>query len=277
MRAIDDLLREAQEYGASDVHVSVGRPPFFRIDGKLSPVGEKPIDAEEGKEMMDHLMSANPDFAAKLQKERQVDFSYALPDGVRFRVNVFYHVDEVAAALRLIPSTIQTIEELHLPPQILQFAQLKQGFVLVVGPAGHGKSTTLASLMDYINENRREHIISIEDPIEYLFSDKQSIIDQREIGADAISFEEAIRVTLRQDPNVILIGEIRDQESMQTALTVAETGHLVFATQWSALLIHFRQINKRRCGLSSQMHYPVLFLSVCFLGQQEGEFPQSKL
>ncbi|MEO6077683.1 MAG: PilT/PilU family type 4a pilus ATPase [Candidatus Andersenbacteria bacterium] len=230
MRAIDDLLREAQEYGASDVHVSVGRPPFFRVDGKLSPVGEKPIDPEEGKEMMDHLMSANPDFAVKLQKDRQVDFSYALPDGVRFRVNVFYHVDQLAAALRLIPSQIQTIEELHLPPQILQFAQLKQGFVLVVGPAGHGKSTTLASLMDYINENRREHIISIEDPIEYLFSDKQSIIDQREIGGDAASFEEAIRVTLRQDPNVILIGEIRDQESMQTALTVAETGHLVFAT-----------------------------------------------
>ncbi len=230
MRVIDDLLREAQEYGASDVHISVGRPPFFRIDGKLSPVGEKPIDQEEGKSMMDHLMGSNPNFPTQLAKNRQVDFSYALPDGVRFRVNIFYHVDQLAAALRLIPSRIQTVEELHLPGQILQFAQLKQGFVLVVGPAGHGKSTTLASIIDYINENRREHIISIEDPIEYLFSDKQSIIDQREVGGDATSFEEAIRVTLRQDPNVILIGEIRDQESMQTALTVAETGHLVFAT-----------------------------------------------
>lgn len=230
MRVIDDLLREAQEYGASDVHISVGRPPFFRIDGKLAPIGEKPIDAEEGKTMMEHLMATNPQFSEQLAKDRQVDFSYSLPDGVRFRVNAFYHVDQLAAALRLIPSQIQTVEQLHLPPQVLQFAQLKQGFVLVVGPAGHGKSTTLASLMDYINQNRREHIISIEDPIEYLFSDKQSIIDQREIGSDAISFQEAIRVTLRQDPNVILVGEIRDQESMQTALTVAETGHLVFAT-----------------------------------------------
>ncbi len=230
MREIDDLLREAQEYGASDVHVSVGRPPFFRIDGKLSPVGEKPIDLEEGKAMMNHLMAGNPSFPSMLERDRQVDFSYALPDGVRFRVNVFYHINELAAALRLIPSNIQTIEQLHLPPQILQFADLKQGFVLVVGPAGHGKSTTLAALIDYINENRREHIISIEDPIEYLFSDKQSIIDQREIGGDAISFQDAIRVTLRQDPNVILVGEIRDPESMQTALTVAETGHLVFAT-----------------------------------------------
>ncbi|HSX24892.1 MAG TPA: ATPase, T2SS/T4P/T4SS family, partial [Candidatus Andersenbacteria bacterium] len=164
MREIDDLLREAQEYGASDVHVSVGRPPFFRIDGKLSPVGEKPIDLEEGKAMMNHLMAGNPSFPSMLERDRQVDFSYALPDGVRFRVNVFYHINELAAALRLIPSNIQTIEQLHLPPQILQFADLKQGFVLVVGPAGHGKSTTLAALIDYINENRREHIISIEDP-----------------------------------------------------------------------------------------------------------------
>ncbi|OGY36128.1 MAG: hypothetical protein A3E36_00910 [Candidatus Andersenbacteria bacterium RIFCSPHIGHO2_12_FULL_45_11b] len=230
MRVIDDLLREAQEYGASDVHISIGRSPFFRIDGKLAPVGEKPIEREEGLAMIEHVMAGNPSAPAVLEKERQVDFSYALPDGVRFRVNVFYHIGQLAAALRLIPSHIQTTEELHLPPQILQFAELKQGFVLVVGPAGHGKSTTLASLIDYINENRREHIISIEDPIEYLFSDKQSIIDQREIGGDAPSFQEAIRVTLRQDPNVILIGEIRDLESMQTALTVAETGHLVYAT-----------------------------------------------
>lgn len=230
MREINDLLREAQEYGASDVHISIGRAPFFRIDGKLSPVGEKPLDKEEGMAMMKQLMSGSPSFEEQLAKNKQVDFSYSLPDGVRFRVNIFNHVDQLAAALRLIPSRIQTVQELHLPPQLLQFAELKQGFVLVVGPAGHGKSTTLASIIDFINENRREHIISIEDPIEYLFNDKQSIIDQREVGGDAPSFLDAIRVTLRQDPNVILIGEIRDSESMQTALTVAETGHLVFAT-----------------------------------------------
>jgi twitching motility protein PilT len=230
MRAIDDLLKEAQEYGASDVHISQGRPPFFRIDGKLSPVGEKPIAADEAQEMMKHLLGGNTAHAETLAAGRQVDFSYALETGARFRVNIFYHTNELAAALRLIPSKIQTIQELNLPPQILQFAELKQGFVLVVGPAGHGKSTTLAALIEYVNQNRREHIITIEDPIEYLFTDKQSVIDQREVGEDAPSFAEAIRVTLRQDPNLIMIGEIRDQESMQTALTVAETGHLVLAT-----------------------------------------------
>ncbi len=230
MRSLDDLLKEAQEYGASDVHISLGRPPFFRIDGKLAPMGEKPLEKEEGKAMMDKLLGGNAKNIEQLEKNRQVDFSYSLPSGTRFRVNVFYHIDAMAAALRLISTRIQTIEELHLPPQIVQFSEFKQGFVLVVGPAGHGKSTTLAALIDYINENRREHIITIEDPIEYLFSDKQSIIDQREVGHDAPSFADAIRVTLRQDPNVIMIGEIRDLESMQTALTVAETGHLVFGT-----------------------------------------------
>ncbi len=230
MRAIDDLLREAQEYGASDVHISFARPPFFRIDGKLAPVGDKPIDADELAAMMEHLLGSAEQHGKTLAKDRQVDFSYALDGGARFRVNIFYHVGQLAAALRLIPSTIQTISELNLPPQILQFAEFKQGFVLVVGPAGHGKSTTLAALVEYININRREHIITIEDPIEFLFTDKQSIIDQREVGDDAPSFADAIRVTLRQDPNIIMIGEIRDQESMQTALTVAETGHLVFAT-----------------------------------------------
>lgn len=230
MRAIDDLLREAQEYGASDVHISIARPPFFRIDGKLAPAGDKPIELEELTAMMEHLMGQNEAHKATLQRARQVDFSYALEGTARFRVNIFYHIGQLAAALRLIPSNIQTVSELHLPTQILQFAEFKQGFVLVVGPAGHGKSTTLAALVEYVNINRREHIITIEDPVEYLFTDKQSIIDQREVGEDATSFAEAIRVTLRQDPNIIMIGEIRDQESMQTALTVAETGHLVFAT-----------------------------------------------
>ncbi len=230
MRAIDDLLKEAQEYGASDVHIGAGRPPFFRVDGKLSPVGDAPITREESLEMMQTMLKSGQQLAELLEKDRQVDFSYAIAGGARFRVNIFYRMGELSAALRLIPSKIQTIEELHLPPQILQFAEFKQGFVLVVGPAGHGKSTTLAALIDYINQNRREHVITIEDPIEYLFQDKQSIIDQREVGHDSLSFADAIRVTLRQDPNVMMIGEIRDLESMQTALTVAETGHLVLAT-----------------------------------------------
>ena len=230
MRTIDDLLREAQEAGASDIHVSAGRPPFFRVDGHLQPVGDNPITAEESKQIMKVLTEGNLQSNEALKEYRQHDFSYALLGGPRFRVNIFYHVNELSAALRLIPTKIRTIEELHLPPQVLHFAELKQGFVLMVGPAGHGKSTTLAALVDYINHNRREHIITIEDPIEYAFTDALSIIDQREVGHDAEGFASAIRATLRQDPNVIMIGEIRDLESMQTAITVAETGHLVFAT-----------------------------------------------
>lgn len=230
MRVIDDLLREANEAGASDVHVTVGRPPFFRVDGQLQAIGAEPITDEEGKQVVDTVIGDNENALSDLNQYKQADFSYALPNGPRFRVNVFYHVGQPAVALRLIPTKIRTIEELHLPPQVLYFCDLKQGFVLCVGPAGHGKSTSLAALIDYINQNRQEHIITIEDPVEYLFADKKSIIDQREVGHDTASFATAIRATLRQDPNVIMIGEIRDLESMQTALTVAETGHLVFAT-----------------------------------------------
>lgn len=231
MRTIDDLLREGKDAGVSDIHLSAGRLPFFRIDGKLQPVGNETITPEESASMIEGLIKSDPQRRQQdLQDRRQTDFSYQLNDGTRFRVNVFYHLGVLTATLRLIPKDIRTIEELHMPPQILQFADLKQGFVLIAGPAGHGKSTTMAALIDYINQNRREHIITVEDPIEYQFTDKQSIIDQREVGYDAASFATAIRATLRQDPNVIMIGELRDLESMQTAITVAETGHLVFAT-----------------------------------------------
>ncbi len=230
MRTIDDLLREAREAGASDIHVGQGRPPYFRVDGVLRTIGTEVLSDEEALQMIGDLMKGDERNAKTLAIARQVDFSYALSGGTRFRVNVFYHLERLSAALRLIPSEIRTVEELHLPPQVLHFADLKQGFVLVVGPAGHGKSTTLAALIDYINHNRKEHIITIEDPIEYSFTDNQSIVDQREVGHDAESFASAIRSTLRQDPNIIMIGEIRDLESMQTAITVAETGHLVFAT-----------------------------------------------
>lgn len=230
MRTINDLLQEARQAGASDVHISPGRPPYFRVDGKLAQVGSDPISKEEGEDMMSTLTGSHTPAPAELQASRQTDFSYALADGTRFRVNVFYHLGSLAAALRLIPRDIRTVEELRLPPQILKFTELKQGFVLMVGPAGHGKSTTLAALIDHINQERAEHIITIEDPVEYAFHDNQSVIDQREVGSDAESFSSAIRATLRQDPNVIMIGELRDLESMRTAITVAETGHLVFAT-----------------------------------------------
>ncbi len=230
MRLIDDLLREAKTAHASDIHVTEGRPPLFRVDGQLAAVGSEDIAQEEAATMMTTLMQKNERLTQELEEKHQTDFSYALDDGTRFRVNIFRHLGQVSAALRLIPSDIRSVEDLHLPPQLIQFADLKQGFVIMAGPAGHGKSTTMAALIEYINMHRREHIITIEDPIEYQFSDKESIIDQREIGRDAISFVEAIRSTLRQDPNVIMIGELRDLESMRTAITVAETGHLVFAT-----------------------------------------------
>ncbi len=230
MRTIDDLLREAKEAGASDIHVTAQRPPYFRVDGVLHNVGDEPLSVEEAKSMMEALLGDNERTRANLQEKLQADFSYSLNDGTRFRVNIFHRVGLLSAALRLISSNIRSIEDLHLPPQLTQFAELKQGFVLFVGPAGHGKSTSMAALIDYINQRRREHIITIEDPIEYLFSDNKAIIDQREVGRDAPSFAEALRVTLRQDPNVIMVGELRDLETMASAISSAETGHLVFAT-----------------------------------------------
>lgn len=230
MRTVRDLLQEAKNAKASDVHLSVNRPPYFRVDGALKAVGGQPLTPEESRQMIADLIENHPRAAADLKQSLQADFSFALTDGTRFRVNVFSHIGELAAALRVIPREIRSAEELHLPPSILHFTAYKQGFVLVVGPAGHGKSTTLAALIDHINLERAEHIITIEDPLEYAFHDNQSIIDQREVGADAESFATAIRATLRQDPNVIMVGELRDLESMRTAITVAETGHLVFAT-----------------------------------------------
>lgn len=230
MRSLDDLLREAVAAGASDVHFAIGRRPHFRINGQLQSVGDNPLTKEEVDQLVATLIGHHDRTKQALDQQRQADFSYALSDGSRFRVNVFYRLNMLSAALRLIPKTIRSLEELQLPPQLAQFAGLRQGFVLVVGPAGHGKSTTLAALIDYINQHRHEHIITIEDPIEYQFTEKNCLIDQREVGADANDFATAVRATLRQDPNVIMIGELRDLETMQAAITVAETGHLVFAT-----------------------------------------------
>lgn len=230
MRRIDDLLLEGIEAAASDVHLAPRRPPYFRVDGQLKPVTDEPLSAKDVEVLVKTLLGGHEKAAQELAAMLQTDFSYELAEGTRFRVNVYRHHDGLAASLRLIPKKIKTVEELNLPSHILQFAEQKQGFLLVVGPTGEGKSTTLAALVEHINRYRAEHIITIEDPIEYLFTDDKSIIDQREIGRDAISFPEAIRATLRQDPDVILIGELRDRQSMQTALTLAETGHLVFTT-----------------------------------------------
>lgn len=234
MKSLDALLSEAVEANASDIHLSTNRLPFFRVDGQLNPVGEKTITAAEMDTIVETLIKDQERAKTYLAERHQADLSYALRDGAnsgnRFRVNIFYRLGSVTASLRLIPKRIRTLEELGLPSQLVEFAEMKQGFVLVVGPAGHGKSTTLAALVDYINQTRREHIITIEDPIEYLFAENLSLIEQREVGQDAVNFVDAVRATLRQDPNVIMIGELRDLETMRTAITIAETGHLVFAT-----------------------------------------------
>jgi twitching motility protein PilT len=226
---LKSLLLTAVKQNASDLHFAVGRRPTIRVDSILIPIAEEPILTKETTEGLINELLTEEQKAVFLDR-KQLDFSYNFEDKVRFRVNVFFQRGFMAAALRLIPSRIRTIEELNLPPILHDFTKLNQGFVLIVGPAGHGKSTTLAALLDEINHTRNDHIITIEDPIEYVFSQDRCIISQREVGADAISFNAALRAVLRQDPDVIMIGEMRDAETIATAMTAAETGHLVFST-----------------------------------------------
>ena len=224
-----DLLMTTAKQGASDLHIAVGRRPTLRIDGVLVPLQKEPITTpEEAEGIIGALIT--PEQKQKLVAQKQVDFAYSLEDKARFRVNVYYQRGYLAAALRLVPARIKTIEELNLPPLLHDLAKLSQGFVLVVGPAGHGKSSTLAAILDEVNHTRSDHIITIEDPVEYLFTQDKCIVSQREVGADALSFHGALRTVLRQDPDVIMIGEMRDAVSIGTAMTASETGHLVLST-----------------------------------------------
>lgn len=226
---LKELLLQATTQNASDLHIGVGYKPTLRIDGYLIPISNEQILTPE---MVEGLIMAlmNNEQKEKFLKNKQVDFAYNFEDKARFRVNVYYQKGYLAAALRLIPSRIRTIEELNLPPILHDFTKLSQGFILIVGPAGHGKSTTLAALLDEINHNRTDHIITIEDPIEYVFNQDRGIISQREVGSDVPTFHAGLKTILRQDPDVIMIGEMRDRESITTAMTAAETGHLVFST-----------------------------------------------
>jgi twitching motility protein PilT len=226
---LKDLLVTTAKQGASDLHISVGRRPTIRVDGVLVPLQkEEMVTPEVAEGLIFALLT--PEQKERFQKERQLDFAYALEDKARFRVNAYYQRGYVAAALRLVPARIRTLEELNLPPLLHDFTKLSQGFILMVGPAGHGKSTTLAAILDEINHTRTDHIITIEDPIEYLFSQDRCIISQREVGSDTTSFKEGLRTVLRQDPDVLMVGEMRDADSISTAMTSAETGHLVFST-----------------------------------------------
>src|SRR3989338_1514521 len=226
---LNDLLLTTARQNASDLHLAVGRRPILRIDGILVGLQKENILTTEDTQGL-ILALLSPEQKDKMIKFGDVDFSYAYEDKARFRVNAFFQRGFMAAALRLIPSEIKTVEELNLPPILHELTKLNQGFVLVVGPAGNGKSTTLAALLDEVNHKRTDHIVTIEDPIEYLFVQDRAIVSQREIKTDSPSFHRALRSLLRQDPDVVMIGEMRDTESISTAMTAAETGHLVLST-----------------------------------------------
>lgn len=224
-----DLLATVMKENASDLHLSVGRYPTIRVDGGLVPLLKKEMITPE---IADGLVKAmtSPEQQTIFNADRELDFSYDLDGKARFRVNVFHQKGFAGAALRLIPAKIRTFEELNLPPVLREFAKRTQGFFLVVGPTGHGKSTTLAAMLDYINHTRSDHIITIEDPIEYVYTSDIAIVDQREVGFDTPSFQRALRSMFREDVDVGMIGEMRDPETISAAVTAAETGHLIFST-----------------------------------------------
>lgn len=226
---LEGLLAVTAQENASDLHLAVGRYPTIRIDGRLIPLTNRELlNPLKTKEVVNALL--NEEQRKKFDSNKELDLSYELDGKTRFRVNVFMQRGYVSAAFRLIPSKIRTLEELNIPPLIYDFTIPSQGFVLVVGPAGHGKSTTLAALIDKINHERYEHVVTIEDPIEYVYTQDRCIINQREVHSDTKSFSTALRSIFREDANVILVGEMRDWETISTAVTAAETGHLVFAT-----------------------------------------------
>ncbi|MGB9627251.1 MAG: type IV pilus twitching motility protein PilT [Thermodesulfobacteriota bacterium] len=226
---LNQILLEALSQEASDVHIKVGLPPIMRVNGVLKPWNKvKPFDLNDVSKMAFGLM--NDWQKERFIKNREVDMGYEVYGLGRFRVNVFQQRGKMRIALRIVPYQIKSLEELHLPPVIRNIALEQRGLILVTGTTGSGKSTTLASMIDIINNERNCHIITIEDPIEFIHEDKKSIIDQREIGSDTSTFSSALRVALRQDPDVILVGEMRDFETIETALTAAETGHLVMST-----------------------------------------------
>src|SRR3954464_9030399 len=227
--SIDDLLEQMVARSASDLHVTTHTPPVIRVRGEIARLdGYEPLTSEDTQQLMYRILSSERQ--KQLEIKRQLDFSHSIPGLARFRVNVYFQKESLAAAFRLIPQELKTLEELGIPPTLHQLAEKPRGLVLVTGPTGSGKSTTLAAIIDEINRNRSEHILTIEDPIEFLHRHKRCIVNQREIGPDATSFADALRAALRQDPDVILVGEMRDLETISTALTAAETGHLVFGT-----------------------------------------------
>jgi len=226
--SLDELLKEVVRLDASDLHIKAGNAPMMRVRGDLKRMDGPSMSEEESQAML--LAVLNDERRERLYSFKEVDLSHAVPGLARFRVNMYWQRGKIGAVFRLIPYRIRTVEELGLPEVTKTIAMAPRGLVLVTGPTGSGKSTSLAAMINHINENSRKHIITIEDPIEYVHQDKQSIINQRELGTDTHTFTDALRHVMRQNPDVILVGEMRDLETIQLAITAAETGHLVFST-----------------------------------------------
>jgi len=231
-KELDKFFRLAAKYEASDLHIKVGSPPVLRITGSLRPLEMKPLTEEDTERLIMELLSERQ--IALLEKTGSHDFAYSLKDAGRFRVNVCKQRGTLSLAARRVKTIIPTFEQLHLPPTLAKIASVTQGLVIVSGVTGSGKSTTLAAMVEYINQRRRCHIVTIEDPIEYLFTDKKAIINQREIGIDVPNWRYALKYVVRQDPDVIMIGEMRDRDTFEAGLAAAETGHLVFGTLHSS-------------------------------------------
>ncbi len=225
---LNQLLKIMTRQGASDLHLKPTRPPLMRLDGKLRPLKAPAIELAEIETLVEDLLT--PQQRVKLEETLSVDLGYGVPGIARFRGNIYHQRGNLACCFRRVPYKIKSVEELDLPQVLLDFCHLPMGLVLVTGPTGSGKSTTLAALIKYISNTRPAHVITIEDPIEFLFSDGKASISQRELGTDTYSFKEALRNSLRQDPDVIMVGEMRDPETIETVITAAETGHLVFST-----------------------------------------------
>jgi twitching motility protein PilT len=225
---IDSILQLVQAQGASDLHLVSGSPPMLRLHGDLQPIEYAPLTSEVIVGLLAEVMSE--DQMMRYQQLEEVDFAYEVPGVVRLRCNVYQQANGMAAAFRLLPTRILTVEQLGLPPQVLRFAELNRGLVVVSGPPGCGKSTTLAAIVDQINRTRKKHVITLEHPIEYIHTNRSCLMNQREVGRNTRSFTDALRASLREDPNVILVGETRDRESLALAISAAETGQLVLAS-----------------------------------------------